>query len=138
VNFDCIVQDAEEDIDVFVEDVPCNGNKLYAGLVCPLLCIYHTKLRNVTRRVYGINPNMGLDCMTTLCCSPCAIQQERREIIIRNSQRALKRAGGQALPSGSRFSPSTEGGQLGPGGSAPVYNYELPFDEMTIAGTDIK
>ena len=67
----------------------------------------------------------------------------------------LKKAGGQAWPNGSRFSPSTEvefdkrargrnlrfelqGGQYGPGGSAPVYNYELPFDELTIAGSEVK
>ncbi|EKX44978.1 hypothetical protein GUITHDRAFT_139267 [Guillardia theta CCMP2712] len=69
------------------------------------LCLYHTKLRSVTRRLYNIKPNVGLDCMTTLCCSTCALQQ---------------------------------GGQYGPGGSAPVYNYELPFDEMTIAGSEVK
>jgi Cys-rich protein (TIGR01571 family) len=77
--------------------LPClfgqNAEKIDNSSCCGMCCVYilaaecylcwvpHMMKRKRLREKYGLkeNPECG-DCLTTLCCGPCAVCQEAREL----------------------------------------------------------
>ncbi|GIL48753.1 hypothetical protein Vafri_5192 [Volvox africanus] len=59
----------------------CSYYLLYLFTGCP--CILHMVARGYIRRKYNIPGDSCADFMITWCCTPCALCQEHRELIIR-------------------------------------------------------
>ncbi|GIL69437.1 hypothetical protein Vretimale_13539 [Volvox reticuliferus] len=84
-------------------------------------CILHLMARGYLRNKYGIPGNGFSDFMITWCCTPCALCQEQRELVIRGHIK-----GGFANGRGQAQQPPKEQQMVAPGYPASVTSSTYP------------
>ncbi|GIL81279.1 hypothetical protein Vretimale_1095 [Volvox reticuliferus] len=90
-------------------EVCCGGN--CCGACCcyfilmelGLCCFLHCGARSWLRKKYSIPGDPCQDCCTALCCAPCAMCQEHRELTIRSQTETVPH--NKVVPSGAAAPP---------------------------------
>ncbi|GIL63536.1 hypothetical protein Vafri_17581 [Volvox africanus] len=109
-------------------EVCCGGN--CCGACCcyfmlmelGLCCFLHCGARSWLRKKYSIPGDPCQDCCTALCCAPCAMCQEHRELTIRSQNDTV--AQNKVVPSGAAAPPVIV--MTAPPSTAPVPYVQPP------------